>query len=865
MATIVGVVPFASLLAACQPETRVVHFDVASGDRLLIARGRHAREGKESRVVGVDLVEARPVSQGIDVSAGETIFVWRLPPESIYSADGAALTDAQWDQIVPVVMNQAHGGKCQTCLAPRGHGPQSMSVGEACRPPEGFGFTAFTSTVTLTTAIAPRDMVLLVWPGECERASRITIEPDKPDEPDIRMDFRVLDTRPDVRPIVVAAHSSTGTIGLFAEDHIAIRGAASIDHRVEGAPCAPSRNTPFKGPVTAAIGLPDGRFAVAAFNAGPVSELHILDSQGRSEGTPYAIGNDPFEIRAMRRFDGDDRLFLVGAFPTRNGLRMAGASGIVVCAPPYGATDCANVYSPPRDAVVHDIFLMPSGVFVARTDKPDIVILQLGLQVETRVVGYAGVVPIAMSHVGDELYICAETEGVINARRLIVGRLDGMELVETPRLNIELPVNHGCGSMARVPRNGRLFIDILASTDYIVEADGTMNEVDLDAELGISALLAFDVGPGNQLLARDADHSHWLARPGQPPQLIYGSPTFRHPTESTFVLGVGVDFWKFGGGGLRVVSGELTRVALQDGLSDLVQAAAVDSATNSVVVIGSVGGVAWIRRVDRATFAVTPIPVAPGQAEFIDIDEVRPGVFVVADQQAGLHVLRGNQLIPVAIEWDDKFTAEEEKQPPPQVTPSCALRTEILPAVARRGQPNDIWRAVDGEDGIAWAVGCAGTVVRVFADRDPPSAERFAMWTSALGARPGDLTAVRAVDRDHVLVAERADVARGVGTLWEITPSDVDNVTIGREFGMPFAPKDRLAVIDGGQPFDIVGRGGRFTVGLTFGEVGGTVYAMAADRALRFESRFLSMADNDDGDVLLVANGDRLVRGYRCD
>jgi len=141
----------------------------------------------------------------------------------------------------------------------------------------------------------------------------------------------------------------------------------------------------------------------------------------------------------------------------------------------------------------------------------------------------------------------------------------------------------------------------------------------------------------------------------------------------------------------------------------------------------------------------------------------RAGVHLVVLEGSRLLRLRGDELEEVVVERDDPFTDEVEVAPSGvERERDCNSRTNYA-FPESKAEALDLFRAADTANGIAWMVGCDRTVLRVFAQLDPPRAERFALeprGSSEPDTQARHFTAVRAICADDVIVGSPSrDVA----------------------------------------------------------------------------------------------------------
>jgi hypothetical protein len=199
---------------------------------------------------------------------------------------------------------------------------------------------------------------------------------------------------------------------------------------------------------------------------------------------------------------------------------------------------------------------------------------------------------------------------------------------------------------------------------------------------------------------------------------------------------------------------------------DVVLGAVLDSAAGELVLFGETrsGGDAgssarsFLRRVSPATLAARSVDL-PADVRLSGIAERIPGEQVLSAAQGRLFRLRGETLTEIAIDWEDPFAPGNTGAP--QLDDQCLPRRAGDPILA---DADDRFRAIDASYGVAWAVGCHRSMVRIDAAGArgvaPTRIEKDLGETSLTNAT---LTAVRAVCPDSVLlgVAQRHSFRKG--------------------------------------------------------------------------------------------------------
>jgi hypothetical protein len=184
------------------------------------------------------------------------------------------------------------------------------------------------------------------------------------------------------------------------------------------------------------------------------------------------------------------------------------------------------------------------------------------------------------------------------------------------------------------------------------------------------------------------------------------------------ILPQGSSFWAFGEN--RLLRFDTDSRALQTGNlagfapGDVVEGGALDTASGSMLVFGecrsaSVAACPFIRQVssDQTVQAVAEADLSAAQVSaLIGLAELLPGQHIAASR-SGLFRLSGGHLSAIDVAWDDPFTADVETEPTGD--PHCF--DGIVPGgIAQR---QDHFHGLGAGFGVAWAVGCNGTVVRI--------------------------------------------------------------------------------------------------------------------------------------------------------
>ncbi|MCK6544691.1 hypothetical protein L6R52_02400 [Myxococcota bacterium] len=146
------------------------------------------------------------------------------------------------------------------------------------------------------------------------------------------------------------------------------------------------------------------------------------------------------------------------------------------------------------------------------------------------------------------------------------------------------------------------------------------------------------------------------------------------------------------------------------------------------------------------------------------ITETSRGRFAAIVQDTRIITIEGDVATEIELDFDAPETEAIELKPRNQPS-DCGGGTARL----------DAWRAIDGENGVAWAVGQQGLVMRIAGGK----AQRFILNVEETPGMPkpvtdADVAIVRATCADRVLLAGRYDRLQGMGgrtlSVWSVVP-----------------------------------------------------------------------------------------------
>jgi hypothetical protein len=220
--------------------------------------------------------------------------------------------------------------------------------------------------------------------------------------------------------------------------------------------------------------------------------------------------------------------------------------------------------------------------------------------------------------------------------------------------------------------------------------------------------------PGAEL-AEGFDGSVFVRRGASFERIVGGART---ATGGAIVARQGL-YWVFRSGGTLLRVDPTTHAVSEAMLNgfvaqDIVLGAAVDTANDAFLLVGHCVGAGtpgckgdWIRRVARSDLAVSELAGAAPEGAFA-IAELVPGQHVVATRRSALYRIQNDAARPIDFALDDPFTKLIET-----ATNSVLVCQQNAPGVPQNSGDSDRFRALSAAGGVAWAAGCAGTIVRI--------------------------------------------------------------------------------------------------------------------------------------------------------
>ena len=816
----------------------------------------------------------------VDADEDRPIYSFVLKPDDFIDRTGQQISPERLATVRPRADRDPVGpDDCGRCLAATSVAPQTVFSGDACRIAEfapgavwraegdrarceggtDTRLCAAGSPEQIADIEAIRQQIVLVWPGECSCTPQ--------DSPDLTgLDVEAISPVEDPWPIRAWAMTADGQVGGFRNEH-AVRYDPSSQqtqrHRID----------PLGATVVAATGLRDGAFLVAGrtFNLGSDSYRYFRfrPSEAGFEG-PETI-EIPVRPNDMRYLEPGGPLYIFGE--VQRGLTLDPA--ILACdaaldcvrAPVSGCPDSGANVEPGEGRA------LPDGAAIARAYR--------ALYVRPANAGPSGTwtcqqpdaftwldpaqtAPLpfvngfyALGTSGSRAFVCADTRStspgcdprqtlVLTADLAADGPWKAAYLTDAPCSAI---LDRGQDGVRVVLSTGRY---VNFGSDGAVAGEGSVDEA-YGAVDGRFAVVDFGDGI---TLHRALGHRTYLHRPADGLVPIYGPaawPTARF--EAAVALTDGR--WAvFGDGFVRLIDDDGRFIDVPATGDDLGQitAAALESSPQStatpVVMVGTNRGelaavtltdtASEIRRLDTRAWPASRIRglAALGAGRFIAAGP-GPRLLRIADGRVEQH--------PIA--WDDPATDAIETEPTAQ---DGCTGAAVEP---------DIFRAIEARDGIAWAVGPPGVVLRVLPDR----AERFAIGP---GVAPNAVTVAcpdqprivgqRGLEDDREFAFEFAAVYA-----LESTPEHPRGKLVS------LAEDDILAIADfrirSGRPAGIL-RDGPWrdsqTSGFAFAMDNGFVYRMFTGRPplyLRVPFDPLVVSQNSRGSTLFGAESGRIA------
>jgi hypothetical protein len=878
-------------------------------------------------VVGADgsTQTSQPIHVGagavpVALSSGERIYLFTMSVDDFVSPDGSALPDAMiagvQTHIAGVTTPPTGTGECGRCMVTSSVAKALVFPGDSCEVP------AFAQPHLLVgpSGLDPntlRRSVAIDWPGTCPC-------PAAPPAPRGRnTDLQVIVPSVDATPAATLVGSPDGFAAGFGLG-LAFRvdPAGMRTDVVTGSAAAPL----FDGTLEGCLGFDGGRFLAASAEVDPRTGLQYSKLQSFGPGafqapTPFPQ-NLPIEILHLDHLDPRaPDLFLI----TGKTHGMGTLPSVSLCGFSSGACDDLNLpvtgfdglQASPQDA--HGVMLTSSGRLVVLDllgavwigDPPSGSCGSTCLKdpsgrawefrgstrlyvAAARALGpdtgaYVTTHP-EIGRVGDRAFVCTLVQSVLGGGDkylvTLTSTLTGSDPAWVPVKEAQKVgySSNPCGGFVRRPHQPTQLLQIGTPADdgaMILDGEtgsGTpIYNAQVMAEYGVpdSAFTAFQdlTSTSAPALVLSLQGNAWLAPDRSPPHLIYGSPTPRPQLDR--VVGAGGAFWAFSPRStppLQIFepSGQGARASTPAGVQSdpmrVVLAAAEDHRAGGVLVSSAICGPAgssFLNRLVRAGDRVVTTTIS-----LIDrvsgIAELSPGRFLLIADGPRLFELDGDALTEIRIDWDDPETPQIEIVPtvnngncPISDAPSCPSPRAV-----------DVFRAVDAVDGVAFVVGCGGTLLRVAAGR----AERISVtrgsetqWQPATNAEepidPPALSAVRALCPDQALFGAmpsfqvRSTDATEIGWFFDTTPSG-GSLKVEDYSTYQLGPRLRFGI---GYPIAILGPVDA-PVAIFQGGVLGTLYAFGNTKERpQFNDTFGVAGALPSGQMLIGTGEDRLL------
>ena len=735
----------------------------------------------------------------IPSDAGRSLYSFVLRPEDFVRPEGTPV-GAEGLRGVSARLERdeapAGQGACGRCLVLARGAPQLVNPGDSCTPARflpqavwlpgdgGYGCRAAPGNPACARAASEAELaeleeirraVRIEWPGACACT---------PEEGPSSGNLELTSVSPEVAPwpLQVFAQREDGLLAGFSRHttmlHDPARGTTEL--------------TPLGGfdhILRAAGVLPSGDFLLASEVFSGVGDRYVFHrfpvENGRL-GAPIVLQRDSAALPGrIRHLGGDPNLplYLIGT--TRNLSHYEPA--IFAC---NEGLACQRVMVGSCGRAVpfvrmHDIDVLPDGtgigfatggLYYKPPNAPPLVnphpsdpwSCWLPEATIPWASGEAAPVKIAsfgsMTRRGDRVFLCAvaDTERCQPDYPVVLTATVGAAPGELPnpawRVTHRGPNGARCRDFFDVPNEPERVRLLLSNGRFIdLDAAGQPTEERWVADVhgpvpGFLNLL--QLAPG-WVTALARENRVYAAESGGRLAPIYGAEQVASATYRAAVALPDGNFLAFGHplGVMRVQVGAARATLLEPPAegwpADLViHAAALDTgaselASNGARVVllgGSRGNAGFLGRLvveGARSPSLTPLELPETAASFVvtALTEVARGTFVGVTQGSHIFRLVGDQTRAVELTWDDPETEALESQP----TASPHTCTGVVPRL-------DLWRALDGVHGIAYAVGDRGAVMRVVGER----AERLAVPPEV------DLTAVRAACGDRVLLAGRA-------------------------------------------------------------------------------------------------------------
>ncbi|MBI4817985.1 MAG: hypothetical protein HY791_17115 [Deltaproteobacteria bacterium] len=845
------------------------------------------------RVARVDLEDFSSAAFRADEAS--EILIFPLPPD-FFRPTGAPMTKAEISTVVARLEDApAAPGSCGRCLVPGE--PTFIHPGTSCPPPpprwvfridpeEAETMEPITDGVRLSRADTVRSGIRLDWPGTCGYEPSELVIPPRP------IEFRLSSGIDDAMPIEVFARTSSGILGLFSRN---------FGLRIEpGGARVLAAELPFSGNIGSVAALSDSSFLVASRDASKASfarydrfdlELSSTEVLGAEDAdlapgvTPTLI---PVEASLAPRlgFANGAELVLIPGREMR-GLTAASWVGAAFVCTVTGKMSCERItpdtlwvgepsrLGPTDTALSSDgaVIMNVHGEVVAGRWSPQ------GWKWTSSSLGSVeGGATLGIS--GSFVLACFRRDS--NTGVIAVSSLSPLDT--EPRFSSWTILHQAgafdCGDsfMPSPERDGEYWLMKPDTYVKITPAEARALELprsglELADSFGIDSIRRLRrFGPA-AMLAESSSRSIFVgSRSSGGPvgfQRAYGSlQGDRCPDE-----------WTRQGDALVGVDAEfLWRAEIQDGIVETSSGAwdwnrpeDIDPDASLYRVIDGLASVGdslliagnqrrsdalsdpprgWLGRLGPDDSTARDLSALSGLPRLFDIEELQVGQFVIIGDEWQMWSLseQDPELRPIPIEWDDPMTQEIETAPP--ATTGCT----------HRWVEHASWGSIDASGGVAWAVGCAGTIAQITRVGTEFRARRFVRtWLEGAEAVAVDplpnFEAVIALAPDHaVIAAPGRDLypGDGQGRFWELRSASRGRALSLRRIGQANGSRDE----DLGHPVSLAGT--REAVVAVFDHDA---------RIIGSEDRFYipidirAAATGPAGEILLAGPGPRFILG----
>lgn len=815
----------------------VVAFDPGAKAGELVIAAVAAENGEVLRIGSIVHGETL---LAVPVEVDAVLYSWTLSDADLLGADVSK---------VELKSATEAGGSCGRCLAPAEHAPQLLHPGSSCAladHPRAMRYTTAGGAEKIEHVDrAIREQLRLELPGECPCPSGQTVEPPKP------MTWRRIGPDRSSLPHQKVTSTEDGTLGMFAGDH-------AVSVQKDGTRKTRESNLELEGPVIDAIGIGPEHFLLYTYHreAGMPSPFVVLNRDLETVTPRLLIDHDPTR---MRVFEGG--ALLIGRKTSAPMMELR------ACTIAQNQTSCAAITPEIEgDSNFRDAARADNGVVVAiggatgfgygRRDADDqwewILEAQLGDPLRPRVldgIEIQSFFELAVS--GDRAFLCARANIVQPEQPATVHVFTASVAFGSVEWRALWSANNArCEGFTELA-GGAVLLDTGPNSGALFSADGTSAQaISPGAILGIDRPIR-SLGPGyaithdGAVFRIAADNSAQLADgPATTSQLAIDE-LLPDPSGFFAISSPGfVQKISYEQGELRA---ETPRSIAGFNAQSAILHAARDTTNGTILTAGYTRGATIapaLHRVDPVSKTAIELALPIEEGALIDIAEAAPGEFaIITSKQKLLWLDRDTDNVrELPIDWDDPRTDAIEAAP--DESGECRPR--------RFFEPRSLFQAIDGAQGVAWAAGCEGTLVRANRAR----AERVAIDV------PADLTAVRALCADNAIAGASApgDPLRGLGQLFELYSA-----------GQSYAPRSNsghentppISALDSGAMVELIGDGRQLT------EVFGAFSQLSAvirlrettDRQPHFAVDLRSAATDDQRTIILGGPNGLLISG----